>query len=194
MVASGPLIGSVSRPGRETGAAISGKIPIVGWHSALCRAKNCPMLQSKFQDVSRDAVQPLYALPPQPIRRAGGLGFNRDMRDAVNIIGGYSRLQEIAERVLHIKQMTDHRYIFPAGEEDLKQEWFDSNVARLKQILEDISIKLTSANVSDGQKMVMLDRQHPNSIHLAFRDAVDQKGAGLYDFMIGLTGGPDGYL
>ena len=164
----------------------------MGWHSALCWAKNCPMLQSKFQDVSRDAVQPLYALPPQPIRRADGLGFNRDMPDAVNIIGGYSRLQEIAERVLHIKQMTDHLYIFPAGEEDLKQEWFDSNVARLKQIFEDISIKLTSANFSDGLKVVMLDRQQPKSIHVAFRDAMDQKGAGLFDFMIGLTGGPDG--
>ena len=92
------------------------------------------------------------------------------------------------------RQLTDHRYIFPAGEEDLEQEWFDSNVARLKQILEDIPVKLTSANFSDGQKMVMLDRQHPNSIHLAIRDAVDQKGAGLYDFMIGLTGGPDDYL
>ena len=118
--------------------------------------------------------------------RADGMGFNRDVRDAVNIIGSHSRLQEIAERVLHIKQLTDHRYIFPAGEEDLEQEWFDSNVARLKQILEDIPVKLTSANFSDGQKMVMLDGQHPNSIHLAIRDAVDQKGAGLYDFTIGL--------
>ena len=126
--------------------------------------------------------------------RADGMGFYRDVRDAVNIIGGHSRLQEIAERVLHIKQLTDHRYIFPAGEEDLEQEWFDSNVARLKQILEDIPVKLTSANFSDGQKMVVLDGQHPDSIHLAIRDAVDQKGAGLYDFMIGLTGGPDDYL
>ena len=44
--------------------------------------------------------------------RADGMGFNRDVRDAVNIIGSYSRLQEIAERVLYIKQLTDHRYIF----------------------------------------------------------------------------------
>ena len=115
--------------------------------------------------------------------RADGMGFNRNVRDAVNIIGSYSRLQEIAERVLYIKQLTDHRYIFPAGEEDLEQEWFDSNVARLKQILEDIPVKLTSANFSDGQKMVMLERDHPNSIHLAIRDAVDQKGAALYEFM-----------
>ena len=194
MVASGRLIGSVSRPGRVAGAAISGKIPIVAWHSALCRARHCPVPKIKFQNVSRDAVQPLHARPFQPIPRAYGMGFNRDVRDEVKIIGGYSRLQEIAERVLHIKQLTDHWYIFPAGEEDLEQEWFDSNVARLKQILEDIPVKLTSANFSDGQKMVMLDRQHPNSIHLAIRDAADQKGAGLYDFMIGLTGRPDDYL
>ena len=107
----------------------------------------------------------------QAVPRADGMGFNRDVRDAVNNIGGYLRLQEIAERVLHIKQLTDHRYIFSAGEEDLEQEWFDSNVARLKQILEDIPVKLTSANFSDGQKMVMLERDHPNSIHLAIREA-----------------------
>ncbi|MEX0503920.1 hypothetical protein AB3X55_10030 [Alphaproteobacteria bacterium LSUCC0719] len=132
--------------------------------------------------------QPFYARPPQPMPRTDGAGVNRDVRDAVNIIGGYSKLQEIAERVLHIKQLTDHRYIFPAGEEDLEQEWFDSNIARLKLILKDIPVKLAAANFSEGQKMVMLDRQHPNSIHLAIKDAVDQKGAGLYDFMIGLTG------
>ena len=163
----------------------SGPFRAVAHVVACAKGRNVPM---------PPPVQPLYARPPQPMPRADGMGFNRDVRDAVNIIGGYSRLQEIAERVLHIKQLTDHRYIFPAGEEDLEQEWFDSNVARLKQILEDIPVKLTSANFSDGQKMVMLDRQHPNSIHLAIRDAVEQKGAGLYDFMIGLTGGPDDYL
>ncbi len=133
-------------------------------------------------------VQLLYARPPQPVPRADGTGFNRDVRDAVNIIGGYSALQEIAERALHIKQLVDRRYIFPAGEEDLEQEWLDSNVTRLKQILDDIPVKLGAANFSDGQKMVMLERDHPNSIHMAIRDAVDQKGPGLYDFMIGLIG------
>jgi len=128
---------------------------------------------------------PFYARPPQPMPRADGAGFNRDVRDAVNIIGGYSKLQEIAERALHIKQLVDRRYIFPAGEEDLEQNWLDSNVARLKQILDDIPVKLGAANFSDGQKMVMLERDHPNSIHLAIRDAVDQKGVGLYEFMFG---------
>ena len=49
-------------------------------------------------------------------------------------------------------------------------------------------MKLGAANFLDGQKMVMLERDHPNSIHMAIRDAVDQKGPGLYDFMIGLIG------
>ena len=116
-----------------------------------------------------------------------GASFNRDVRDAVNVIGGCSRLQKIAERALHFKQLVNRRYIFPAGEEDLEQDWLDSNVARLKQIMDDIPVELGAANFSDGQKMVMLERQHPDSIHMAIKDAVDQKGAGLYDFMIGLT-------
>ncbi len=132
--------------------------------------------------------QPFYSLPPQPVLRKDGHGYNRDVRDAVNIIGGYSKLQEIAERVLHIKQLVDRRYIFPAGEEDLEQKWLNANIARLKLILDDIPVKLAAANFSDGQKMVMLDRNNPNSIHLAIKDAVDHKGAGLYDFMIYIMG------
>jgi len=149
-------------------------------HVAACaQGRNVPMIPP---------LQPFYARPPQPMPRSDGNGFNRDVRDAVNVIGGYSKLQEIAERVLHIKQLVDRRYIFPAGEEDLEQDWLDSNVARLKQILDNIPVKLGAANFSDGQKMVMMERDHPNSIHLAIKDAVDQKGAGLYDFMIGLVG------
>ena len=149
-------------------------------HVVACdQGRNVPMLPPE---------QPFYARSPQPMLRADGNGFNRDVRDAVNIIGGYSKLQEIAERALHIKQLVDRRYIFPAGEDDLEQEWLDSNVTRLKQIMDGIPVKLASANFSDWQKMVMLERDHANSIHLAIKDAVDQKGAGLYDFMIGLTG------
>ena len=32
--------------------------------------------------------------------------------------------------------------------------------------------------------MIMLNGNNPNNIHLTIRDAVDQKGPGLYDFMI----------
>ena len=67
-------------------------------------------------------ILPFYARQPQPMPRPDGKGFNRDVRDAVNVIGGYSKLQEIAERALHMKQLADKRYIFPEGEEDLEEE------------------------------------------------------------------------
>jgi len=131
-------------------------------------------------------VRPFYARPPQPMPRPDGTGFNRDVRDAVNIVGGYSKLQEIAERALHLKQLADRRYIFPKGEENLEKEWYDSNIAKLKALLDGIPVMLEAANFSDGQKMMMLDHQNPNSIHLAIKDAVDQKADGLYNFIIGL--------
>ena len=127
---------------------------------------------------------PFYAMPPNPKIRADGSGFNRDIRDAVSVIGGYSKLQEIAERVLHIKQLVDRRYIFPAGEEDLEKKWLRANIERLRLIIENIPLKLSKANFTDGQKMIMLDGNNPNNIHLTIRDAVDQKGPGLYDFMV----------
>ena len=127
---------------------------------------------------------PFYAMPPNPILRADGTGFNRDIRDAVIAIGGYSKLQEIAERVLHIKQLVDRRYTFPAGEEDLEKKWLRANIERLRLIIEDVPLKLAKANFTVGQKMIMLDGNNPNNIRLTIRDAVDQKGPGLYDFMI----------
>jgi hypothetical protein len=36
-----------------------------------------------------------------------------DIRDAIKSIGGVPLLQEIAERVLHMKQLKDRHYIFP---------------------------------------------------------------------------------
>ena len=128
--------------------------------------------------------QPFYSTPPNPIPRADGTGFNRDIRDAVNVIGGYSKLQEIAERVLHIKQLVDRRYTFPAGEENLEQKWLRANIERLRNIIEEIPLKLSSAYFTDGQRMMILGRESPNSIHLAIRDAVEKKGTGLYDFML----------
>ena len=128
--------------------------------------------------------QPFYSTPPNPIPRADGTGFNRDIRDAVSAIGGYSKLQEIAERVLHIKQLVDRRYTFPAGEENLEQKWLRANIERLRSIIDDIPFKLSSANFTDGQRMMLLGGDNPNNIHLAIRDAVEQKGTGLYDFMI----------
>ena len=127
---------------------------------------------------------PFYAMPPNPMLRPDGTGFNRDIRDAVSAIGGYSKLQEIAERVLHIKQLVDRRYIFPAGEEDLEEKWLKANIERLNSIIEDIPQKLANANFTVGQRMMILEVENSSNIHLAIRDAVEQKGKGLYKFMI----------
>ena len=80
--------------------------------------------------------------------------------------------------------MVDRRYIFPAGEEDLEKKWLKANIERLRLIIQNIPLKLSKANFTGGQKMIMLDGNNPNNIHLTIRDAVDQKGPGLYDFMI----------
>ena len=127
---------------------------------------------------------PFYARPPQPMPREDGLGVNRDVRDAVHIIGGYSKLQEIAERALHLKQLADRHYIFPEGEEDLEQEWYDFNVAKLKALVEGIPVLLEQAQFSVGQKMMMLDHQSNNNIHMVIKDAVNQKAGHLYEFML----------
>ena len=127
---------------------------------------------------------PFYARPPQPMPREDGLGVNRDVRDAVHIVGGYSKLQEIAERALHLKQLVDRHYIFPEGEEDLEQEWYDFNVAKLKALVEGIPVLLEEAQFSVGQKMMMLDHQSANNIHMAIKDAVNQKADHLYEFML----------
>lgn len=127
---------------------------------------------------------PFYARPPQPMERPDGRGVNRDVRDAVHIVGGYSKLQEIAERALHLKQLVDRHYIFPEGEEDLEEDWYSSNVAKLKALVDGIPVLLEAAHFSPGQKMLLLDKTRPNSIHLAIRDAVDQKAEGLYAFML----------
>lgn len=129
-------------------------------------------------------VMPFFARPPQPMQRPDGQGVNRDVRDAVHIIGGYSKLQEIAERALHLKQLADRHYIFPEGEEDLEQEWYDANVAKLKSLLDGIPVLLEAANFSAGQKLMMLNVDSPNNIHAAIRNAVNQKADNLYEFML----------
>ena len=141
----------------------------------------CAKNKNKPQPVP---ILPFYARQPQPMPRPDGKGFNRDVRDAVNVIGGYSKLQEIAERALHMKQLADKRYIFPEGEEDLEGEWYQSNIEKLAQLLDSIPVLLESANFSHGQKLIMLDDQSTNSIDEAIRDAVDQKADGLYAFML----------
>ena len=46
---------------------------------------------------------PFYAMPPNPKIRADGSGFNRDIRDAVSVIGGYSKAVQCT-RPVHPQQ------------------------------------------------------------------------------------------
>ena len=85
---------------------------------------------------------------------------------------------------MHLKQLVDRRYIFPEGEENIEKEWYFSNIYKLADVLDSIPVMLGAANFSYGQKMMMLSHDNANSIHLAIKDAVDQKAEGLYDFMI----------
>ena len=43
---------------------------------------------------------------------------------------------------------------------------------------------LEEAQFSVGQKMMMLDHQSANNIHMAIKDAVNQKADHLYEFML----------
>lgn len=108
----------------------------------------------------------------------------RDVRDAVKAIGGISTLQEIAERVLHLKQLDDKRYIFPEGEQDLEQQWYDLNIEKLITLLDNIPTILAEQEFSPGQRLCMQSEWSQNNVHACIQDAVDAKGKGLYSFMV----------
>jgi len=164
---------------RQTLSAVllkdSGKFKAIDHIVACHNGNNTPQEKPKLAH---------YAQTPQPMLREDGMGYNRDIRDAVTAIGGYSKLQEIAERTLHLKQLVDNRYIFPEGEGELAQEWYDSNITKLKTLLDSIPQIREAHNFTPGQKLTMQSAWNQNNIHTAIKDAVEQKGKGLYDFMV----------
>jgi pyruvate/oxaloacetate carboxyltransferase len=145
----------------------------------------CFLKKNKAQD---PAEIPFYAQQPISIKKKyiarDGKTPLRDIRDAVKSIGGMSCLQEIAERVLHLKQLKDDHYIFPSGEENLRDIWYESNIQKLIYLLDSISQTLKNDGFSDSQVLSMQRKWSDNNIYSCIRDSVDKKGAGLYDFMI----------
>ena len=130
---------------------------------------------------------PFYAQEPIPdekkyIARDGKTPI-RDIRDAIKAIGGTSVLQEIAERVLHLKQLSDNLYIFPLGEESLKDKWYDANILKLILLLDSVSKILENDGFTVSQSLSMRRSWSKNNIYYCIKDSVDKKGAGLYDFM-----------
>lgn len=131
---------------------------------------------------------PFYAQEPSSdekkyIARDGKTQI-RDIRDAIKAIGGTSVLQEIAERALHLKQLSDNLYIFPLGEESLKDKWYNANILKLSLLLGSISKILENDGFTVLQSLSMQRSWGKNNIHDCIKDSVDKKGAGLYDFMV----------
>lgn len=114
----------------------------------------------------------------------------RDVRDAVQAIGGRAKLQEIAERALHLKQIDDGLYEFPQGEENLESRWYDGNVSHLAELLDGIPGRLKDAGFVDTQVLSMTMEMAYDNIWACLKDACDNKGTGLYDYMMKAV---DGY-
>ena len=137
---------------------------------------------------------PFFARPPangnRHIKtRADGVEVPmRDSRDAVAAIGGRSKLQEIAERALHLKQIDDDLYHFPQGEEDLKAKWREGNIRHLAKLVDEIPSLLKKAGFFEGQIMHMTSRWRDDNVMACIKDACDNKGTGLYDHMIAAIG------
>lgn len=129
---------------------------------------------------------PFYAQDPAPIEgRLHKYGVPvRDIRDAISAIGGVEKLQEIAERALHLKQLDDHLYDFPEGEGCLETEWWDGNIAKIKQLLDGIETSLKNAGFVGTQILSITDMSRQDNVRACIREVVDTKGTNLYDFMV----------
>ncbi len=129
---------------------------------------------------------PHYAQTPTPINKRHISEDGKhllDIRDAVAAIGSYEKLQEVAERVVHLKQIDDGLHLFPQGSEFLQQHWRDNNIKKLSQLLQNINQNLEEAGYSKIQILSTRSSAGLNNIDGCIRDVVEHKGEGLYDFM-----------
>lgn len=130
---------------------------------------------------------PFYAQPPtkDEDRRYASDGTPlRDIRDAVDALGGAAKLQEIAERAVHLKQLQDQLYIPPEGTTGMMKDWYNSNIQRFSQLMDDIPKILEEAGFTKMQAISVQHDFNNNNINACIKDAVDHKGAGLYQFML----------
>lgn len=137
---------------------------------------------------------PFYAQAPANDNEArhskGGVRLV-DIRDAVYAIGGPAKLQEIAERCLHLKQLDDELYHFSRSDHDLNEKWYAGNIKHLAELIDEIPDLLAQEGFTKQQTLVATDEnltaqyaQGANNIMACIRDACDNKGAGLYDHMM----------
>ncbi|HPF77925.1 MAG TPA: hypothetical protein PLF01_01415 [Alphaproteobacteria bacterium] len=108
----------------------------------------------------------------------------RDVRDAIHAIGGAAKLQEIAERALHLKQIDDGLYEFPMGEKDLEVQWRIGNLKKISSLLNDIPKLLEQAGFVPSQIMSISGEFRENNVVACIQKACDRKGQGLFEHMM----------
>ncbi len=115
-----------------------------------------------------------------------GKGYILDIRDAIKAIGGIPLLQEIAERVLHLKQINDQHYIFPDGYKDLGKIWNKSNITKLDKIIDDIDQKLLKHGFDVNQVRSFTIKNGQLTILECIRDVLEKRGDGLYEYFLNI--------
>lgn len=126
---------------------------------------------------------PYYAQEPTPEedrRSRNGVSL-RGIRNVVTAIGGHAKLQEMAERVLHIRQIDDGLYIFPKGEECLESRWRTHNVDIVSDFLNSIPDFLSEAGFT--QKQILSYEFKIENALFCIKDTCDSKGRGMFDHM-----------
>lgn len=102
--------------------------------------------------------------------------------DTIAAIGGVGKIEEMAQRALHLMQIDDHVYLFPQGEKRLEHEWREGNLKKMIEFFDGIPSALRKAGMTEVQMMTADWRK--NDIMLCLRDACDHKAKGLFDYMV----------
>lgn len=127
---------------------------------------------------------PFFASEPTVLEKkkisSDGKTYLLDIRDAIAAIGGIPVLQEIAERILHLKQLNDGHYIFPDSYSDLGKIWYDINMKKLIQIIDSIDQKLIDNGFSTMQVRNFTKQQGHITIFECIKEVLENRGNGLY--------------
>ena len=123
-----------------------------------------------------------------------GKNYILDIRDAIKSIGGVPFLQEIAERVLHLKQLKDKYYIFPYGYNDLESIWYNTNLEKLNKKLDAIEDKLLADGFTSMQVLNLTSKQGQITILDCIKDVLENRAEGLNDFFLELLASDSKFL
>lgn len=127
--------------------------------------------------------RPFYARPPAEKRHQENL---KDVRDAVQAIGGAAALQELGQHVSALQNLTMN------GIKELQEPettWVNMHMNAIADFIGSIDEKLKNADFTPIQSMTQhgaLVQQFAgaiNSLDGAIKDALEAKGPGLHEFM-----------